>query len=150
MTNKRIIFKKLDGSIVVRILAPKGRRLNELESEWIERVASKNVEEGDVRCDDCLAKDLPKRYFRNCWRYSNRKVDVDMPLARIQKMDEIREKRNKLLDDSDKEHLRLQAVGTAQEKQDMETYRQSLRDIPVNVDLESIKDSNSLEVFEPN
>ena len=149
MTNKRIIWEQPDGSIAITIPAPKGRRVNEVEEDWIERVAVKAKPSGAIRHPDCNSEDLPKRYFRSCWRYTNLKVDVDMPLARVQKMNEIREKRNKLLDDSDKEHLRLQAVGSAQEKQDMEIYRQFLRDVPSNIDLELIKDSDSLEVFEP-
>lgn len=149
MTNKRIIWKKADGSIAVTIPAPNGRHKDEKESDWIERVALKAKPEGAVRCADCKAEDLPKRYFRNCWRDTGSKVEINMPLARTQKMNEIRTKRDKLLDDSDKEHMRLQAVGTSQEKQDMETYRQTLRDVPQTIVIDSINDADSLEVFEP-
>ena len=150
MTNHRIVWKNTDGTIAVTIPAPKGRRKDEKESDWFERVALKAQPSGSTRLPDCMAETLPKRYFRNCWRDVNGKVEIDMPLARNQKMNEIKDKRNELLNESDKEHLRLQAVGTDEQKQKMETYRQSLRDIPQNVDLEVVTDSDSLEVFEPN
>lgn len=149
MTNKRIIWKQTDGSVAVTIPAPNGRREGEKEEDWISRIATKAKPNGSTRCADCNAEDLPKRYFRNCWRFTD-KVEVDLPLARTQRMTEIRTKRNELLDNSDKETLRLQAVGTVQEKQDMENYRQLLRDIPSNVNLDLITDSDELEVFEPN
>lgn len=149
MTNHRIVWKNTDETIAVTIPAPNGRRKDETEKDWFERVALKAHPAGAVRCSDCKAEDLPKRYFRNCWRESNGNVEIDLPLARVQKMDEIRTKRNKLLDESDKEYMRLQAVGIISEKQDMETYRQSLRDLPSTVDLELVTDSDSLEVFEP-
>lgn len=91
------------------------------------------------------------RRFRNCWRRVAGRIAVDLPLARGQVLKEIREARNRRLDDSDKDWARLSEDATvAGKRESMKSYRQSLRDLPaaVQVELESL-DATQLESYLP-
>lgn len=75
------------------------------------------------------------RRFRACWRLINGIVKPDVPLAKAQRLDEIRTKRNGFLDDSDKDYLRAQDQGDAVALAALKTYRQALRDLPQSITL---------------
>lgn len=77
MTNKKIVWKLANGEIAVTTPAPKGRREGESELDWFERVAYKTKPEGAIRCDDCLASELPSREFRHKWRHDGKKIIID-------------------------------------------------------------------------
>ena len=54
------------------------------------------------------------RRFRRCWRRDGDSVpSVDLPLARQQRMDEIRAERNRRLQESDHEYLKEIDIGDA-------------------------------------
>ena len=144
--SKGIVWRMPDGSISVTIGATGGvlddlARLTQERTPWMADA---------VRLDDVEISVLPGRYFRNCWRDNgNGNVHVNMPLARTQRMKEIRSKRDSLLTESDKEKFRLDDVGTKTETDALAIKRQALRDIPQNVDLEVIDTPEALEAFEP-
>lgn len=140
----RIIWKKADGTIRVGIPAP-GANPEEFASK-----VEAHAEAGTTRLPDCDAAALPLRRFRDCWRTDGfGAVQVDMPLARAQRMAEIRTERNIRLDASDKEKARLDDGGTEQQKTDIAVYRQALRDLPAATDLGVITAPEELEAFEP-
>ncbi len=148
---KRIVFEMPDGSILVREPVLKGRRPGEKEMEWYDREAAKGADTklaGATRLAD--ATDFPSRYFRSCWRNDGRgAAHVDMPLARGQRMVEIRAQRNIRLDDSDKEWARLSEGGTPEQQAAHSAYRQALRDLPQSIDLELLDTAEKLEAFQP-
>lgn len=71
--------------------------------------------------------------FRPAWRCEADKVTVDLNVAREIVLAQIREVRNKKLDESDRDKQRLDDIGTDEEKQKLAMYRQSLRDLPSTV-----------------
>ena len=99
----------------------------------------------DLRDDE----EFEERWHPSIRADNNGELYVDMPLARQQRMTEIREERDTLLIASDVEKIRLDDIGTAQQKTDIATYRQALRDIPNLIDLDSILTSPELNDFEP-
>jgi len=75
MTNKRIIWKMPDGSIVVTTPAPKCKRS-------FEEIAEKSKPEGAIRMPDCNVEDLPSREFRHKWRSDSKgKIIIDNTVA---------------------------------------------------------------------
>ena len=154
MTNRRIVWRKPGGEILVTIPASKARMAGEAEPQWLDRVAQKVVAAGGMaeaeRLPDCSAEDLPDRRFRTCWRANAAgKVKIDLPLARQQRMNEIKADRNRRLDLSDKEWARLAEIGTAEQQSVLKAYRQALRDVPQNVDLSKMKTARELSSYEP-
>lgn len=93
----------------------------------------------------------PSRRFRNCWRHGAGAVAVSMPLARQQRLAEIRSERNERLVESDKDHSRLADIGTDQQRADLRTYRQALRDLPATVqtDLAALTTPEQLDQYQP-
>ena len=152
-----MMFRKIDGTVVFYNCADNSSEALESENiiEHLERAAKRKLETdpryaGAVRIDDCKITDLPHRKFRKCWRDDGSgKVHVDIPLAREQRMAEIRAERNTLLDASDKEKARIDDVGTAEQKTAISAYRQALRDLPAVINLDAIDTPEALDVFEP-
>ena len=140
---KHAIWQDPDGHIVVDIPAA-GVTLKDAAA----KTEHNHLAAGRTRLADHDGP-FPSRIFRNCWRESAGKIGINMPLARIQRMAEIRAERDALLDESDKDKARLDDVGTANQKQAMATYRQALRDLPASVDVESITTPEELEAFAP-
>ena len=91
----------------------------------------------------------PRRRFRPCWRWTGTGVAVDLPLAKQQRLAEIRAERNRRLDASDKDYLRAIDLGTPAEIDAMRTYRQALRDVPQIVNLDVVRDAVELEAYQP-
>ena len=96
---------------------------------------------------------LPIRYFRDCWtdEIPGEQVDVDMPKARIQRMDELRLTRDDKLKELDVAYMKaLEAKDTAQ--MDIITAKKkALRDMPVDSkpELDSIESPNQLKDYKP-
>lgn len=65
--NINVITGKKDGTVSVTYPAPKSRRKDEAESEWLKRVFDKATPEG-VEYEDIEKSELPQsREFRNAW-----------------------------------------------------------------------------------
>lgn len=125
----------------------------ESEEEWVARIKANTLRKNPHLKG---AKELPDatlptdRRFRNCWRCpDSEKVEVDMPLARAQRMAEIRAERDAKLHASDGPILREQEQGTKATVDALKAKRQALRDIPTTFDLEPITMPSALADFEP-
>lgn len=124
----KIIYENEEGG--VSIITP---IINDEVGLTIEEIAAKDVPEDtpfEIVEDDVIPTE---RTFRNAWVKDGEKVSVDMPKARVIRMDCIRLVRNKELDDSDKEIVR--AVEDEIDLTPLKTKRQELRDIPQDFDL---------------
>ena len=80
-------------------------------------------------------EDLPPRKLRNAWRHGqgSQALSVDMPHAREIVLGLIRAERDQRLTVSDGEQLKLEAIGTAIERDRLADHRQRLRDLPAVV-----------------
>lgn len=90
------------------------------------------------------------RRFRDCWtKNSEGGVQVGMPKARDQRIEEIRVLRNARLDQTDKELLRAQEQG--RDTVGLLAKRQSLRDLPVKAayDLASKTTPDEIAAYVP-
>jgi len=91
------------------------------------------------------------RKLRNCWRWNGAQVEADIALAKAQIKAEVRTERNKRLAESDADKIRLDDIGTTQQKLDISTYRQTLRDLPASTDIQidNLISVPALELYNP-
>jgi len=131
----RIIYKK-DGGVSVVYPAPKSRRPDETEDQWLERVFSKSTPEGaEFKDIDTDIEDLSDRTFRNAWvkGVNGKAVDVDIPKAREITKDRLRIERKPLLDEQDVLFIKAQEIGADFTK--IVAEKQRLRDITKLADI---------------
>lgn len=132
----RIVWKMPDGSVA--ITTPAAPKLSdETDAQYLDRIAAKTkAGNPDLaaaeRMPDIDHTELPDRAFRNCWKH-NGSLAIDVDLAKEQVIAEVRAERNRALAESDAEKLRLDEIGTAEQKSAILAYRQSLRDLPTVV-----------------
>lgn len=121
----------------------------------IEQIAAKDVPAG---CDYRITtrdKVPADRTFRNCWTddFDTETVDVCMKKAKSQRMNEIREIRNKKLQGLDAEEIKAQSKALlnndSADLAEVAAQKQTLRDLPQNIDLESISTPDELKAFIP-
>jgi hypothetical protein len=154
---KVLVFRETDGSLSIMTPLAPGRRN---PGEPARPVTEERLKDLKIRIEKSNPdiefigaiekKELPRgRNWRNQWRVVDGKVSVDMPLARKEKMRQIREERDKRLATTDGPWLRAQETRDIKEQQELGEKRQVLRQIPQNTDLESIKTPEELEAFEP-
>lgn len=159
MSKKFIVFQRTDSGLTIRNPTARSRRDGETETEWRERIAATHRDKpgllGAERLADCTPEDLPRsRRFRNCWRSDGTgSVHVDMPLARGQRMNEIRAERGGRFAALDAEWMKATGQNNAARADAVETVRQQLRDIPNGLiadgTLEGIATPEELEAFDP-
>lgn len=102
-----------------------------------------------IRWDD---GSTTERRFRDCYRRAGTGLPrVDMPLARAQRMAEVRLERNKRLTASDGDMLKAREQGDLTQEAQLKTYRQQLRDIPVTtqVAVDACGTPEALHTFTP-
>lgn len=155
MMTKRIIWQAPDGNIKVSV--PVEQPLpGEPMGMYLDRIALTAMSTdpgliGHTRLENVDSEDLPARRFRNCWRWTLQAgVDVDLPLAREQLLAEVRVERTVRLTASDVDKNRLDDVGTPQQRQDLGSYRQALRDLPavVQMQLALLGTAEALEAYQ--
>ena len=144
---KRIIYRE-DGGVSVIVPAPKSRRKDESEVDWLERVFAKATPEGvDFEDVDEGINPLPSRRFRNAWSKGIDGFEVDLPKAKEQVMTELRTVRNKELVKTDGLMARANETGMkpvidihlfTTEADRLKVYRQKLRDLPQTISLENM------------
>ncbi len=154
MTEKRIVFQRPDGGITVIIPVDGStyHKKSASEKEWFAGLPPvlELQAEGGIRLLDCLASSLPGRRFRNCWRDDGSgRAAVDMPLAREQRLGEIRKERNARFPELDREWMKATGQGDKVLATAIEAARQTLRDIPQSIDLDAIATAEKLAAFEP-
>ena len=152
---KIVVFDNPDGSVTLRYPAdpatskgPTKPREGETPDEWFERITAGPNRKGGVRVGEIDSETIPlrRRILRGSLRWNGTNVVVDMAAARVLKLDHIREERNRRLDETDKEVFALDGRPLPPA---LAAKRQALRDLPQNIDLDSITDINELENFEP-
>lgn len=128
--------------------------------QWIEIEAKRYQPAGATRVATVDMEDLPfdglgldgSDKYRECWRWNGLVVTIDMPLARNQRLEEIRAERNRRLVETDWQAIRAWEhgiMGLAFSDNPYGIYRQKLRDIPQTIDLDTIKTTEKLAAFEP-
>lgn len=128
--------------------------LEYVETQDLDAVAARAQAAGDglsdaTRRPNQAGDSLPDRRFRNCWRNDGAGFPrVDMPLARVQRLDEIRRERDKRLVAADGPTARA-IEQNAPDEGDWKAHKQALRDVPAVVDLESVGTPEDLDTFEP-
>lgn len=101
---------------------------------------------------DGAPHDGDRALFREAWLFDAVKgVDVDMTAARAIKTGLIQAERDARLAALDAEYSRADGQGNAAEKTTIEARRQTLRDIPADIqaDLDAISDPAALDAWEP-
>ena len=95
---------------------------------------------------------LPPWRFRNCWRRDGKTLCVDMPLARAQRIAEIRVERNTRLAELDGPWMRAMGQRLLAEADTIEAKRQALRDMPTTIApaLAACLTADALASFMPN
>ncbi len=136
----RIVWTLADGSTAITH-PMESPRAGETEAQMLDRLAAKALAEcevlvGATRRTNVDHAALPSRAFRSCWRFNSGAVQINVNLARTQKINEIRAERNLRITESDKLILKYIDVGTAQQQADIRAYRQALRDLPTTVQTE--------------
>lgn len=137
--SKIIVWENGDGTIA--ITHPLEPMLDgETETDYLDRIAAKLQTEipdqfAALEYETVESTNMPpSRRFRAAWRLGENAVATDVPLAKALLKDAVRSERDTRLNDSDKEWLRLQAVGTQQAQDDYAAFRQALRDLPEDAD----------------
>jgi len=150
---KRIVYTRPDGGVSVVCPAPEFVAQFPTEQEALAAVQVKAVPADAINVKICDVINIPtSRRFRNCWRQVGTTPPVvDLPLAREQRMSEIRTERDKRLAISDGQMARAQDTGTPAEVMVLRGKRQALRDLPVTVETElaMIQLVDGLATYEP-
>ena len=154
-----IVWERADGGISITAASPKQQLPGESEQVFLDRIAavtrSKHPGLKDApRLENCPADKLPHPRVRDCWRNdSTGKIQVDMPLARKQRMSEIRTERNNWLQTTDGLMARANEIGDSAEINSLKTMRQELRDLTNNIETDGIFNSltkpEELDGFQP-
>ena len=146
---RRIIYRE-DGGVSVVIPAPKSRREDESEVDWLERVFAKATPEGaDFEDIDEEINLLPSRRFRNAWAKGLNGLEVNLPKAKEQVMAELRTVRNQELKETDGLMARANEIGQPAKVDVLKIQRQTLRDLPSAIGVEAIATVDDLETKFP-
>ncbi len=158
MEDQMIVWEMPDGTVQMATCPANNKKPGETKQEWLLRAFNKTVRGNFPGAKRILNPVMPdgqpfrpgaKKLFYGAWRHTGSgNVDIDMPAARDIYMEKMRRERDARLDASDKEKARLDDVGTATQKTAIKTYRQALRNLPANIDLESVTTPEDLDTFE--
>ena len=152
MKHLKLIFENADTTIAIVSLGSGELKRQQTKAELIARVTGYEVFKGlrFIKDQDISIEPLPNRHFEDCWRDDGTgNVHVDMPLARTQRMGEIRAERDRRFEPFDREWMKATGQKEATRADLVEAGRQLLRDIPQTVDLATITTPEALEAFEP-
>lgn len=144
-----IMFEREDGGISIVHPAPAARRGGETDEQFAERIRLKDVPAG-LPSEVIRKADIPhNRRFRDAWRKAGRGVTVDVTAAKGIVLADVRAERTRRLDESDKEKIRLDEVGTPQEQKALREKRQALRDLPAIVEAQiAVMTAEQLEAYQ--
>ena len=132
--NVRVLCNQ-GGSISIIHPAPKSKRPNETDEQWLARVFAKATPEGTMFKDIEKAAIPPDRTFREAWELNGDTVSVNMDKARSIQMDRIRASRNKKLIELDVEYMVALEDDDKTKANEVAAIKKTLRDIPQNFDL---------------
>jgi len=138
MSNKVIAFQK-PNKTTLTLRVPVARSVEE-ELELVKQI--------DPKAKIIDRKDVPTtRIFRNAWKTYYSQVTVDLEKAKVMHLDRLREKRNKKLEELDKEQL--QNLSNPAELNRLEAEKQSFRDLPATVDLTNFDPDDPVKDWPP-
>lgn len=116
-------------------------------------VRAKDIPPDAVNVHECELADLPSsRRFRNCWRQVGAApAQVDLPLARAQRLNEIRLDRVSKLAQADAAIEQASDQGDVPLSGRLRAYRQALRDVPQVAQpiLDALTTPEALEAWMP-
>jgi hypothetical protein len=119
---------EVDG--VPALLVPRATTDEAIESEISRGVLASRV----VSWRRVDSTELPTdRRYRNSWRDHGDRIDLDLPKARAERLDQLRRSRQPILDQLDRDHARATDQGDREEAARIAARRQQLRDMPMTV-----------------
>ena len=90
---------------------------------------------------------------RNCWTWAilSQKIVVRIPECRTAYMAALRAERDNRLEQSDRDKIRLDDIGTPEQIAAHKAYRQALRDLPavVQADLSALTTAEQIDQYQP-
>ena len=148
-----IVWTRADGGVTVQCPADRYVASFPTEAEGIAAVIAKDIPlDRQHTAVVCTHDDLPStRRFRNCWRRPTARVVVDLPLAREQRLEELRRDRTPRLAKSDIDVVRALEDPSSARVGLLRTYRQALRDLPAtsHLGLAACPTADALAAWEP-
>ena len=144
---KARILYNTDGTVSIIHPAPKSRREDETEEQWLERVFTKSTPT-DATFKDVDEALLPQdRDFRNAWGKGAEGIDIDILKAKNITKDRLRLERKPLFEEQDV--LYMKALESGLDTKAIVTEKQRLRDITKQADsATSLADLKALKVKE--
>ncbi len=95
------VLEKLDGSVGIIYPAPKSRRLDETEEDWLERVFTKCNPQG-LDFEDIDTSDLPSdREDRGAWKLDRNSKKVKVDSVKKQQLDDAKQAKKDLKDSAE-------------------------------------------------
>ena len=146
--NVRVLCNS-DGSISIVYPAPKSRRQDETEDQWLTRVFDKATSEGAAFKDIDISSISADRTFRDAWELNGDVVSVNMPKARAIHMNRIRTLRNEKLKDLDVDYIMAMEASDQTKMDEIAVLKRTLRDIPKTFDLSVAKTPEELKNLMP-
>lgn len=110
---------------------------------------SRAMEAGDQLIELPQDWQAPNAKYRDCWREKDGDIVVDLAKAKAQKLEEIRQERNKRLEESDKELMI--AISKDQPQDAIKAKKEALRDLPdaAETALKKLKKVETVDAYEP-
>jgi hypothetical protein len=140
---KARILHNIDGTVSVIHPAPKSRREDETEVQWLDRVFAKMTPEG-VTFEDIDSSALPAdRDFRNAWVKGETGIDIHTDKAREITKERLRAERKSLLEAQDV--LFIKALETGADTSSIVAEKQRLRDITKIDHIDSLDDMKKIQ-----
>ena len=151
MTDKVIVYTNpKSGILAVCIPALEGRRPDESEDAWLDRVKARSVpaDAQDVRVMSMA--DIPQdRTFRNAWVMDDGRPAVSMARARELHRYNIRRRRKAKFRDLDAQHLRALEAGDATALAAVAAAKKKLRNAPAHPDIDAAQTPEQLKAVWP-
>lgn len=148
-----LIYTRPDDGVSIVRPTPEYLAQFPTELDGLAAVIAKDIPRDARGVRICEEADIPpNRRFRDCWRRMGMELpQVDMPLARTQRMNEVRRERGPKLAKSDVDLLKAQEAGNTTLQASLRVYRQALRDIPQTeqVNVEACTTPEHLETWAP-
>ena len=133
MKTKYIFFNKLHGNVEVGLTPP----------EMVPKGAIV-IPHDQVECEED-----PTGVYQQAWYIDNDKVKVDIEKAKAIKLRQIKETRAEHLDQFDRLQARYIGSNNTEKIKQIETIKQSLRDMPDAIDWNAIKTVDDLRQVSP-
>jgi hypothetical protein len=148
--NKRIIYKKNDGSIGIIVPVEKLRQDNETEKAFLENLAS-NLIASDIPRLIISIEELPERTFRNAWEWKgdkNPQLKINLKKAKKIWLNKWRETRKPLLEKLDIEYFVAVENKDEESQNEIAQKKQELRDLTKH-DLSGVTNVGQLKEIWP-